>query len=296
MVRAPDAFAYGSSNAEAWYWTPAGGTQLPLQSAYGAWNIATMGGSRFSVPVFRGQDYAVPYRAGQNHRVKLPDSRTVTLAMWADGQGLHSTTTYPASDQRLAFNSNLQQLRQALFSIGPNGSVQGQLARNWYIMQGGSPVLVQATAMAELAGSMDLTMNGRTNAAFSVDFLISDPFFYGTQVTKACTGASTTVTGLGEGAAGLGYPSAVSGFSVQLSAAATVTNTTAGVSFTFTGPASFPVTVDVLNGTVTDNGGANLVSQITHSGSHAWMVVLPGANTVSVSAGTATFTYNDCYI
>ena len=296
MPGAPDAYAYGASNAEAWTWTPSGGSALPLQSAYGAWNIATLGGSRFSVPVFRGQNYPTPYRAGQNWRAKMPDSRTITLAMWTDGQGLHSTAAYPAADRRLAFNSNLQQLRQALFSVGAAGSAQGQLQRNWYVMQGGAPVLVQATAMAELAGSMDLTMNGRTNAAFSTDFLLADPFFYGAQVTKACTGATTTVTGLGEGVAGLGYSSVVNSFSVQLSAAGTVTNTTAGVSFTFTGAASFPVTVDILNATVTDTAGANWISGLTHSGGRSWMAVQPGANVVSVSAGTATFVYNDVYI
>jgi hypothetical protein len=290
VVRAPDAFAYGTSFQEAWYWNG-----LPLQSAYGAWNLATMGGSRFGVPVFRGQNYEVPYRAGQNWRAKMPDSRTVTLAFWADGQGQHSTSTYPASDQRLAFNNNLQQLRAAFFQMNASGSVQGQLQRNWYLTQSGTAKLVTSTAMAELAGSMDLQMNGRTNAGFSVDLLLADPHFYGAQVTKACTGASTAVTGLGEGVVGLGYPSAVSSFTVSLSAAATVTNTTAGVSFTVSG-GTYPVTVDVLAGTVTDNGGANLIGNLTHSGSRAWMVILPGSNTISVSAGTATFTWNDAYI
>lgn len=290
MPAAPSAFAY-TSFQEAWYWNG-----LPLQSAYGAWNLDTMGGSRFGVPVFRGQDYETPYRAGQAWRAKMPDSRTVTLTFWADGQGQHSSSTYPASDQRLAFNNNLQQLRAAFFQMSAAGSAQGQLQRNWYLTQQGSPKLVQSTAMAELAGSMDLTMHGRTNAGFSVDLLLADPFFYGAQVSRSCTGAATTVTGLGEGPVGLGYPSPAAGFTVSLSAAATVTNTTAGVSFTFSGSATFPVLVDVLAGTVTDGGGVNRISQLAHSGARAWMAVLPGANTVSVSAGTATFVYNDCYI
>lgn len=290
VARAPEVWSWDPANQEAWYWNG-----LPLQSAYGAWNLASMGGSRFGVPVFRGQNYAAPYRAGQGQRPKMPDSRTVTLAFWVDGQGQHSTGTYPAPDTRLAWNNNLQQLRQAFFGMNGLGSVQGQLQRNWYLTQSGSNKLVTATAMAELAGSMDLSMNGRTSAGFSADFLLADPFFYGAQVTKACSGASTTVTGLGEGVAGLGYPSAVAGFTVTLSAAATVTNTTAGVAFTVSG-GSYPVTVDVLNGTATDNGGANVIGNLTHSGARAWMVVLPGSNVISVSAGTATFTFNDCYI
>lgn len=290
MPTAPEVWSWGTANEEAWYWNG-----LPLQSAYGAWNVATMGGSRFGVPVFRGQNYEVPYRGGQSWRAKMPDSRTVTLTFWVDGQGQHSTSTYPASDTRLAWNNNLQQLRQAFFQMNALGSVQGQLQRNWYLTQSGTSKLVTSTAMAELAGSMDLSMNGRTSAGFSVDFLLADPMFYGAQVTKACTGASTTVTGLGEGVVGLGYPSSVASFTVTLSAAATVTNTTAGVSFTVSG-GSYPVTVDVLAGTVTDNGGANVIGGLSHSGARAWMAVLPGANTISVSAGTATFKYTDAYI
>lgn len=287
---APPAFAYPASPES---WSFAG---LPLQSAFGAWNISSMGGSRFSAPVFRGQDYQVPYRAGNNWRAKMPDSRTITLAMWASGQGLHQTSLYPSADARLAFNSNIQQLRAALFQVSAGGSAQGQLQRNWYIWQAGAARLVQATAMAELAGSMDLTMNGRTDAAFSVDFLLSDPFFYGAQQTVACTGASTSCTGLGEGVAGLGFPSAVNSFTVTCSAAGTVTNTTAGVSFTLASGPAYPVVVDILNGTVTDNGGNNQVAALTHAGARAWMAVLPSNNTISVSAGTATFRWTDVYI
>lgn len=294
MASAPEVWAWGTANQEAWSFNG-----LPLQSAYGAWNIATFGGSRFSLPVFRGQNYTAPYRAGQGQRAKMPDSRTVTLAMWADGKGEHASQTYPTADPRLGFNNNLQQLRAALFAMGASGSAQGQLERNWYLTQGGVSQLVTATAMAELAGSMDLTMNGRTNSAFSVDFLLADPFFYGTaQAPAAITTAGGTLTGLGEGVAGLGYPSDVASFTVQISAASTVTNSTAGVSFTFTpvGSPSYPVTVDVLNQTVVDNAGTSWGSALSHSGARAWMALLPGSNTIAVTAGTATFRWTDCYV
>lgn len=288
-MAAPPAFAY-TANAEAWYFN-----SVPLQSAYGAWNLASMGGSRFGLPTFRGSDYQTPYRAGQAWRSKLPDSRTITLAMWADGAGLHSTSTYPATDQRLAFNSNLQQLRDTFFTMAASGSVQGQLQRNWYILQSGSPTLVTATAMAEIAGSMDLTMNGRTHAGFSVDFLLADPFFYGAQQNVACTGGGTTVTGKGEAPVGLSYPSAVSTFTVVCSGPCTVSNNTAGVTFTLTSGPSYPVTVDILNGTVTDNSGNNWIGALSHVGARAWMVVLPGNNTIAVNSGTATFHFTDAY-
>lgn len=145
-------------------------------------------------------------------------------------------------------------------------------------------------------------MNGRTNAAFSVDFLLADPFFIGAQQIRAITG-SGTLSPLGEGVVGLNYPSSLNSFIIQLTAPCTVTNVTAGVAFTFTpnGSPSYPVTVDILNQTVTDNAGTNWGAAIGHSGARSWMVLLPPAsapagNAMTVSAGTATFTWNDCYV
>jgi hypothetical protein len=274
---------------ELWYWNG-----LPLNQPY--WNIATFGGSRFGLPTLRGQDYAVPYRAGQSWRAKYPDERTVTLTMWTDSQ-MSGNQTYPAADPRRAFNDNWQQLRQAFWTRGIAGSVQGQLTRNWYLTVGGSPTMVQSTAMAEIAGSMDPTMNGRLSAAFSVDLLLSDPYFYGGQRVQAVTG-SGTVNALGEGVVGEGYASAVNSFTVKISTACTVTNSSVGVSFTHSGAGvqAWPVTVDVLRYTATDNAGNNVVGGLSHVGSRMWMALLNGANTILVTAGTATFTFNYCYV
>jgi hypothetical protein len=289
-VHIPEQTPYGT-NQELWYFN---GTAL--QSPVGAWNISTMGGSRFGVPTYRGQNVQVPYRAGQSQVAKYPDQRTVTLTMWDEGLGDAVADTYPATDQRLAFNSNLQQLRQLFYQRGAGGSVQGELERNWYIYQGGTPALVTSTAMAEIAGSMDLTMNGRTSAAFSVDLLLADPYFYGALKTHAIT-ASGNVTGLGEGVVGEGFPSQVSSFTVSLTEACTVTNVAAGgVSFTLSTISNPPVVVDVLNQTVTDNDGNNLIGNFSHAGSRLWMCILPGTNEITVSAGTATFAWKDCYI
>lgn len=266
---------------------------LALSQPY--WNIATLGGSRFSLPPMRGQNYQVPYKAGQSQRAKFPDARTLTLAMWLDGANGSPVDAYPPSDQRLAFNNSLQKLRQQFFQMNAAGSVQGQLQRNWYFTQG-TPKLVASTAMAELSGAMDLTMNGRLHTAFTVDFLLADPFFYGAAQSVVCTGSSTQLTGLGEGIAGFGYPSPVNSFTVTLTSQCTVTNLTSGVSFTFTGLATFPVIVDILNETVIDNAGNNWIAGLTHAGSRAWMTVIPGTQVISVSAGTATFQWNDCYL
>jgi hypothetical protein len=54
--------------------------------------------------------------------------------------------------------------------------------------------------------------------------------------------------------------------------------------------------VDVLNQTVIDNSGNNVIGTLSHAGSRLWMALGPGANAITVSAGTATFRFNDCYI
>jgi hypothetical protein len=257
-------------------------------------NITTFGGSRSGIPTLRGQDIETPYRAGQAWRAKYPDERTISLTMWMDGSG--SSSGWPAADPHLAFNNNWQQLRQAFFARNASGSVQSQLRRNWWLTQAGSNKLVTSTAMAEIAGSMDLTMNGRTGSAFTVDLLLADPYFYGLQRTQAVGSGGGTITAYGEGVVGEGYPSPVAGFTVVLSAPATVANTTAGVSFTVGSGPNFPVTVDLLNQTVTDSEGLNQISSLSHVGSRLWMALLNGANTITVSAGTATFTWNDAYI
>jgi hypothetical protein len=287
MVAAPvGAF----SPNELWYWNG-----NPLNQPY--YNIATFGGSRFGLPTLRGQDYAVPYRAGQSWRAKYPDERTVTLTMWTDSQ-MSGSQSYPAGDPRRAFNDNWQQLRGMFFTRGSQGSVQGQLTRNWYLTVAGTPTMVQSTAMAEIAGSMDPTMNGRLSAAFSVDLLLSDPYFYGGARNQATSGGGGTFNALGEGVVGEGYASAVNSFTVKITTPCTVTNSTAGVSFAHSGVGvmSWPVTVDVLRYTATDNVGNNVVGGLTHIGSRMWMCLLTGSNTISVSAGTATFSWNDCYV
>jgi hypothetical protein len=68
------------------------------------------------------------------------------------------------------------------------------------------------------------------------------------------------------------------------------------VSFALAGSATFPVTVDVLNYTVTDATGKNVIPMLTHSGGRMWMSLVPGSNAITCSAGTATFNWADAYI
>jgi hypothetical protein len=267
------------------------------------WNCLTWGGSRFALPTLRGQDYEIPYRAGQMWRTKYQNSRTVTLQMFTAGisqvTGAPATPSASVTDaQRLAVNNNFQQLRQMFFQRGPAGSAQSTLVRRWYITQSGTPQIVKAQALCEIAGSMEPTANHRASLSFAVDLLLSDPYFYASTATQAITTAGGTITNPAEGVAGESYPSSLNAFTLSLTAGpCTITNTTAGVSVTY-GAAitNSPVTLDILNSTATDNAGNNVIANVTHSGARPWMVLLTGANAITVSDGTVTFNYNPPYI
>lgn len=285
----PPALAF-PTNAEYWYFN---GTAL--QSSF--WNISTFGGSRFGLPTLRGQNYAVPYRAGQSWRGKYPDSRTISLTMWADGSASNGQA-WPATDNRLAFNDNIQTLRALFFARNHGGSTQGSLQRNWYLTQG-TPKLVTSTALAELGGSIDLTMQSRFDAAFSVDLVLADPYFYGALQTVPVT-TSGTLTNLGEGVVGEGFSSSVNTFTIAITQSCTITNTALTphvfVTYAANGTETWPVTLDILNNTAFDAAGANQISAVTHGGARMWMALVNGANTITVSGGTATFNWNPPYI
>ena len=112
----------------------------------------------------------------------------------------------------------------------------------------------------------------------------------------AITTSGGTITANGDTVAGETWASAVNGFTVTCTAATTVTNTTAGVSFTIGSGPAFPVVVDILNMTVTDNAGANRAANLTHTGSRLWMVLLPGTNVITNTGGTSTVAWNDAYL
>lgn len=268
----------------------------PLNQPY--WNISTFGGSRYSLPLLRGQNIEVPFTAGQEWRYKLPDSRTVTLVMWA--AGVDQVTLFPAADQRKAFNNNFQQLRQLFWQANLSGSVQCPLQRTWFLTQSGIDQLVTGTAQAEIAGSMEPTMTGRTRADFSVDLLLADPYFYGTLQTQTLAyNSAATVINLGEGVVGSGLSCT---FTAQLNGPLTnptLTNSTAGVSVTYnaTIPGGQFLTLDIVNFTAVDSNGVNQIGSVTHAGARMWMGLLgagvgTGRNTLKLTSTNGSDTGN----
>lgn len=305
-----------NTTIEWWSWTPPGGPEISLAQPW--LSTSTFGGSRLGLPTLRGSDYEVPFRAGLQHRQKYPNSRTISLVM--EVSGTDPATGAPAtSDQILQWNNNFAYIRQALWTRDPLGSVQGVLTRRWYLTQGSNPpAVIAAAAMAEIGGSMDPAMTGRTRADFTADLVLADPYFYGAQQSVTIgAGSAVLLSALGEGIVGEGYASAVSSFTCQLTGpltAPTLRNATAGangVQVTYLGTVApgEVVTLDFLAFSAVSSRGPNVVSQVKHAGARFWFCLVPsaapgqaGLNSVSlttlnaVDTGTATVQWNDCYV
>lgn len=242
--------------------------------------IKTYGGSRLAVPKLRGDNALLPFRHGRQFKPKTADSRVITLAMWV--AGIDPSTDQPAARQKVQFNDNWKALTDLFWSPGQ----QITLTKRWFA-NAASPVLMEASALAELAGTMDPTMTGRTRADFGVDLLLADPFFYGPQIVSTSIDVGETVV--------INNPGDV--------------ETWIDLEMTFTGELATPVlwnlstdpniwmqidtlvqpgyTVDVNVGDfqVTRNyDNTQISATVDHSGYRAWFKLNPGNNSIKLTS------------
>jgi hypothetical protein len=175
------------------------------------------------------------------------------------------------------------------------------LTRRWW-ENAGTPVLRTATAKCELAGTMDPTMTGRTRADFAVDLLLSDPYFYGPEISAdLTTGGTTIVTNPGD------IP-VWSTINMTLNGELTspvITNQTAEPEVWMrinTAVIDDPINISVGDFTVINSfDDSNLTGSVTHSGFRAWMKLLPGNNTLKltstgVGTGDVELTFKPAYL
>jgi hypothetical protein len=259
------------------------------------WNVTTWGGSRQELPLLRGQNDTVAYRAGQMWNQKQFDQRTVSMTFWT--AGINQNTGQPSSDQSLDFTSNFYQLRRIFAKQVVGGSQLGQLTRRWYEYVDGSPTWLTATALAEVAGNMSPTMSGRTRADFTVDLLLADPFFYSAQTSQLIqyNGASVLYNP-GDAVTGYGQSQDNGGQEFLLVFTGplfnfTLRNETAGVSVTVSTEiaAGHTLTLDVMRYAAATDANVSVQGSVTHSGARPWMVLL-GADPEHNPGGAQTFT------
>lgn len=257
------------------------------------WAIKTIGGSRLAVPKLRGDNTLFPFRDGRAFRAKNADSRVITLAMWV--AGIDPNTDQPGSDQKVQFNDNWKALQRLFWSPDQ----QLTLTRRWW-ENATTPVLRTATALCELAGTMDPTMTGRTRADFGVDLLLSDPYFYGPQIDVELTvDDEVVVTNPGDI---ITWSTIDIEFTGEL-VSPKITNQTADTWMQVnTAVIADPISVSVGDYSVVNSfDQSSLTGSVIHSGARSWMRLLPGDNTLKLtstgnSTGSAELTFKPAYL
>lgn len=150
-----------------------------------AHGVIDWGGSGRGFPMLRGQESIYAYRVGQEFRPKIAAARTVTLEMFVNG--LDADGGYTST--REFFQTNLAGLRRLFWK--PNQQIE--LVRRWTTVDPTTklPMQVSAAAKAQIAGVSEPEMTGSSRAMMSVDFLLSDPYFYSDIVTEVAFSSTT---------------------------------------------------------------------------------------------------------
>lgn len=259
------------------------------------WAIKTIGGSRLAVPKLRGDNTLIPNKEGRYFRPKKADSRIITLAMFV--AGIDPDTDQPSENQKVQFNDNWRTLQQLFWSPGE----QLVLTRRWW-ENAGTPVLREASALCELAGTMDPTMTGRTRADFAVDLLLADPWFYGPELTvNLVPDVPLVVTNPGDISVSESIKIEFNGELVS----PVIVNQTAQPNVWMrlnTAIIADEVIVDVGQFLVTNSfDNSSLLGSVTHSGHQYWMKLNKGNNTLKLtslgnSSGNAVLKYRPAYL
>jgi hypothetical protein len=149
---------------------------------------------------------------------------------------------------------------------------------------------------------MDPTMTGRSRADFAVDLLLSDPYFYGPEISANLTTSGTTIV------TNPGDIPVWSTINLTLNGELTspvITNQTAEPDVWMrinTAVVDDPINISVGDFTVINTfDDSNLTGSVTHSGFRAWMKLLPGNNTLKltstgVGTGDVDLTFQPAYL
>jgi hypothetical protein len=244
-----------------------------------AFNIQTWGGDAQAPPALRGADTTVPYMPGRAWTQRVPDSRTITLGMWVVGANPDGTVPENGSSREI-FERNFAQLRALLWTPRRQINLTKRFRRF------GDPKVYTATAKAQFVSGLNPVMNGRTRANFTVDLLLSDPYFYGPEETLDIDPQKPVeeFTVLGDDRT-MAINTEITGLTKRLR----ITNETEEeLWFEYdraltTGQkavirnAEFSATHDI-NGSPSPSSGS-----VTHSGDIFWMYLNPGRNKLAVS-------------
>jgi len=178
------------SNSTQAYWDVDG---VSLQTY--AFNITTLGGDRKAPPTLRGDDLTIPYRPGTVYVPKIANNRVLTLQMWVIGADENGNIKQDENSRR-TFDYNWNKLRNLLWREGkqftltkrfwvPTADLTAAGVNTSALPKDGAWALYTASAKASFASGLSPDMGGPSRAAFTVDLLLSDPYFYSAPITHA---------------------------------------------------------------------------------------------------------------
>lgn len=258
-----------------------------------AYNIQTLGGDRLAPPPLRGGNQKVPHSPGTIYMPKVVDSNTLTLGMWAIGTQADGTA--PVSGYaKEQFNKNFRMLRRIFWT--PDREVT--ITKRFYDETG---VLRTASAKGQFAGGLSPAMNGQARGVFTVDLVLADPFFYGTQQSTSLVTGAQNVSVLGD------YATRNVIFTIQgLRVNPKIRNNTLLVDTQLLASlgSGDATVVDVKNykSTTTPSGGSPFRStgSIRHTGAAHWFALNPGVNSITVTSdsgiGVITMQWQEAWI
>lgn len=218
------------------------------------------------VPPLRGQDFLTMGAVGQLWVPKIADSRRIGLELLL-------TDVYRAG-----------QIQALLDELGALFADRSQGALTHYHPDG-----TVRTAMAEVVDWAPADSNAHIGAMYlgTVDFLLSDPWFYtASQTVTAAVPSSPTTFSLDN--PGTAYPCGPQGtLTVDYTgpiANPVLTNNANGLTLTVnvTVAAGTHLVVDCVAYTAL-NASANAIASVLHSGAPQFMVLQPGANSLTVT-------------
>lgn len=232
----------------------------------------------------RGENITLPYRHGTVYTPKFYDQRKITIGIVMVSATAAALETSFDTLRKLIANRNQQTLAMTL----EDASVRNALAS------------VDASIQAERVSPV--------LARITLEFTLTSPFFRGAtlyEVTSdAIDGTPTpqTLTVVNSGTVEERSPTLVLTGALRNPV---ITNTTTGVSLTYTGTIAGGATVEIgeLNGEyfATHSGSGSVIGNVTHSGSSALMTFAAGNNAVTIAdadyaGGTVKVSYYAPYL
>ena len=222
----------------------------------------------YSLSKPRGENLVVPFRPGRLFVAKVPDQRYVSLGLEVDTANLGALETRMDTIKSLFGQFGLGALVHTFESAATR------------------------TVQAEFIGDLSPTQLSPFALRLVLEFNSPDPFWRGASVIAD----NTTIIDTSPHAMTVNNTGTAIEYSPTITidgpfSSITLTNTThdPDVSLTYTGAigASETVTIGVLNGefyATLSTGSADVIGNLTHSGSSSLFPLLPGNNTLAITS------------